>query len=171
MQPIQSGVDLSEMSSSSTSVIDLTITDTEFLRLVQERARRRKVRSRTLKNQLKDSLVQVNELYKLCEAVDNAQKTRNKSYKSLIKKYHTVRAYNTRLQVIVRSLKEELDKTRKHACVVCYSKDTNAIFLPCHHAACCWACVTKLRDLSPHEPLKCPICKQVAVSIEKIFYA
>lgn len=50
---------------------------------------------------------------------------------------------------------------RNFDCVICFDKQRNCVFNPCHHLACCKTCAVKI--------IFCPICNKKIVNIDDVF--
>ncbi|KAI9195384.1 hypothetical protein LWI28_014372 [Acer negundo] len=61
---------------------------------------------------------------------------------------------------------EDLEgSSNKRICVICYDAPRDCFFLPCGHAASCYACATRIKE----EHGLCPMCRKATKKVQRIF--
>ncbi|KAK2641056.1 hypothetical protein Ddye_022819 [Dipteronia dyeriana] len=61
---------------------------------------------------------------------------------------------------------EDLEgSSNKRICVICYDAPKDCFFLPCGHAASCYACATRIKE----EHGLCPMCRKTTKKVQRIF--
>ena len=149
---------VSESNSSSVSVIDLTLTDEELLRLAREQARRRGRRARLQRARAKIEHMQL----KRAETASFVLRERCHELERLL--YEKEKELAT--------LREET-KTSGRECVVCLGNEADRLLMPCKHLALCRDCAKALERQARIDRTKytCPICRKIVQMTFRIYFA
>jgi len=59
------------------------------------------------------------------------------------------------------------DEQRARMCVVCLDAPAQHIVMPCGHLCLCSTCGVRIAEQRPE---RCPVCRQAAQSVTKVFY-
>ena len=149
---------MSESNSSSVSVIDLTLTDEELLRLARAQARRRGVRAKRQRSRAQ---------------IEHAQ------FKRAQAEVFDLRRRRDELQRLLDAKEEELvalrvaqEAPQGHTCSVCLQFEADRATIPCGHVALCTHCVRRLEaQAAPFGLFRCPICREFVQKTLKLHFA
>ena len=155
--PLPAMPPVSESNSSSVSVIDLTLTDEELLRLARAQARRRGVRAKRQRSRAQIEHAQ----FKRAQAeVFDLRKRRDELEQLLSKKEEELAAL------------EGQEAPQEHVCSVCLQFEADRATIPCGHVALCTHCVRRLEaQAAPFGLFRCPICRDFVQKTLKLHYA
>jgi len=136
--------------------------------------------NKNLVNQINKERETIKTLSDKLENYENELNILKTTYSSLNKIYINSFQNNSPLFLEVNKLQDKINNLKEFEtelrnikdnlkCKICYDRTINCLIEPCGHTATCLDCINHMRDITPLEEIKCPICNGIISNCKNIY--
>lgn len=118
-------------------------------------------------------LIEVNTTKNELELIKKTYKSLNKIYinnfQNDVPIYRQIEGFKKDLDHLGKVNKKFSDLKNSLKCKICYDNYINCLIEPCGHLSICMTCLNSLRNITPTEEIKCPICNGYVNNCKQVF--